>query len=460
MDGGRPRVIPLPEAFAQRMRAALGSGASAYFEAMEQPYVRGIRLHPMKTPDHPIHALIDGIQTRVPWTGDAFALDIHSLAGSHPLHACGAYYLQEPSAMLPARLLDVQPGETVLDLCAAPGGKSTQLAAGMQGMGTLVCNEIVPSRAAALSGNLERMGATNALVVSQNPETLAERWPGLFDRILVDAPCSGEGMFRRHPEARLEWDEGSPARCAKRQLHILQSAAKMLKQGGMLCYSTCTFSQEENEGVISAFRSLHPAFESVDFTVPIGNGQELPSQNGCVRLYPHTVRGEGHFAALLRKTGVQTEESLPVSLLPAAKVFAAPDRLAADAFAAFYAELSPAEPPQANAMIGHLLLSAPLLPPLQGIKAYRAGLSLGRLKGRVFLPDHALALAAPPLPLRTIALDETQTETYLRGEVLPAGAIAGGFWTVSSYGLAPGFVKHSDGQLKNHYPKGLRKPLG
>lgn len=454
-------MIPLPPAFARRMLELLGSSAQAYFEALEQPYVRGLRVHPLKTPNAPLETLVDGIEeARVPWEADGRYLDTQSAAGSHALHACGAYYLQEPSAMLPARLLDVRPGETALDLCAAPGGKSTQLAAQMCGQGTLVCNEVVPSRAAVLCGILERMGVRNALTVSQSPETLAQRWPRLFDAILVDAPCSGEGMFRRHPEARLEWDEESPAHCARRQRLILESAAKMLKAGGRLCYSTCTFSQEENEGVISAFLSSHPEFEAAGFAVPIGNGQALPSQNGCVRLYPHAVRGEGHFAALLRKTGVRAGEEQPASLLPADQLFAAPDRQAAAAWRAFYAELSASEPPQANAAIGNLLISAPLLPPIDGLKAWRAGLALGRLKGKVFLPDHALALAAPTLPLRSVTLAEAQAEAYLRGETLPAGDTGRGYHTVSRFGLPLGFVKQSDGQLKNHYPKGLRKPSG
>ena len=181
----------------------------------------------------------------------------------------------------------------------------------------------------------------NALVVSQSPDTLAQKWPQLFDAILVDAPCSGEGMFRRHPETRLEWDDASPARCAVRQSLILESAARMLKVGGRLCYSTCTFSAEENEGAIRAFMSSHPEFAPVDFTVAIGNGQTLRSQNGCIRFYPHTVRSEGHFAALLQKTDIRAEEERPAALLPAKTVFATPDRQSREAFQAFWAEGSP-----------------------------------------------------------------------------------------------------------------------
>jgi len=450
-------MIPLPRPFAERIRTDLGAGADAFFTAMEQPPVRGLRINPWKTPGPPLEPLIDGIRDAVPWAQDGRYLEFNSTAGAHPLHACGAYYIQEPSAMLPAALLAVQPGQAVLDLCAAPGGKSTQLAAMMGGQGTLVCNEIVPARAEILAGNLERMGVRNAVAVSADPSKLAKKWPQLFDAVLVDAPCSGEGMFRRHPETRLEWDADAPARCAVRQLHILESAAAMLKAGGRLCYSTCTFSREENEGLIGAFVFAHPEFQPVEFSIPIGEGRSLSSQNGCLRLYPHIVRGEGHFAALLQKTEPAASEMPPAGLLPPERVFSAPDRQASEAFRALWRELSAGEPPDPNAMIGGLLISAPPLPPLDGLKVYRAGLSLGRAKGRVFVPDHALALAAPPYALRTIPLDEREVQQYLAGEVLPAASIPSGFWTVSCAGLPLGFVKHSDGQLKNHYPKGLRK---
>lgn len=452
-------MIPLPPAYTKRMRSQLGREAQTFFSAMEQPFVRGLRVNPFKMPISAFNTILKDLNSVVPWEGNGRYVAAESTAGGHPLHACGAYYLQEPSAMLPARVLSPKPGQAVLDLCAAPGGKSTQLAAMMRGEGTLVCNEIVPSRAAVLSGNLERMGIRNALVVSADPKRLAQTWPGLFDSVLVDAPCSGEGMFRRHPETRLEWSADTPAQCAKRQIHILESAARMLKFGGRLCYATCTFSEEENEGVISAFLSSHPEFQPVDFTVPNHNGQTLRSQNGCMRLYPHTIRGEGHFAALLIK-GVQAEKTEPAALRPPERVFAAPDSKTVSAFRTLWADMAQGDPPACNAMIGNLLVAAPPLPPLQGLKAYRAGLSLGRMKGKVFIPDHALALAAPPLSLRSIALEDAQIQTYLRGEVLPAGKVESGFWTVSCCGLPLGFVKHSDGQLKNHYPKGLRKLSG
>ena len=242
-------TFPLPEAFIARMRTQLGAHADAYFSALEEPYLRGVRLNPRK-PVKP--EMLDGFGDPVPWNaacGRYLAMD--SAAGLDPLHEAGAYYIQEPSAMAPVAILNPQPGERVLDLCAAPGGKSTQIADALCGEGLLVCNEPVPSRAKILSRNIERMGVPNALVVSADPEKFSPIWPECFDAILVDAPCSGEGMFRRHPETRAEWNESSPAGCASRQRHILAHAVRMLKPGGRLVYSTCTLNHEENEEIVA-----------------------------------------------------------------------------------------------------------------------------------------------------------------------------------------------------------------
>ncbi len=453
-------VPPLPAAYARRMREQLGDNADAYFAAMEQPPCRGLRQNPYKTPDRPLTTYLDGLRTRVPWQEEGWLLPPESRAGAHPLHEAGAYYLQEPSAMLPAALLAVTPEETVLDLCAAPGGKSTQLAAAMAGQGLLVANEIVPSRAQVLSRNLERMGVTNALAVCADPARLAAVWPLFFNAVLVDAPCSGEGMFRRHPEARLEWDEASPERCAARQRLILESACAMLKVGGRLCYSTCTFSREENEDVVATLLVNHPELSPVSFSVPLSQGRAVASVHGCVRLSPHEVAGEGQFAALLVKTNRgrldAAHETLP---LPAARALAAPDRAHINAFNTCWPELVEGQCPVPNAMLGDLLLSSPDLPPLSGVKVLRAGLALGRLKGRVFVPDHALAMAAPPYTFRSSPLSAAQAALYLAGETLPAPEGERGYSTAAFAGLPLGFLKASDGLLKNHYPKGLRRAV-
>ncbi|MDD3410466.1 MAG: RsmB/NOP family class I SAM-dependent RNA methyltransferase [Eubacteriales bacterium] len=430
-------LTALPEAFLRRMQAQLGADFPAYLAAMEHPPRRGLRLNPQKP------AVVDGLSGVIPWEPDGRYLPFESTLGAHPLHEAGAYYLQEPSAMVPARVLAPRPGETVLDLCAAPGGKSTQFAALMNGEGLLVSNEIVPSRAQILSRNLERMGVPNALAVSADPRQLAQLWPGLFDAILVDAPCSGEGMFRRHPETIAEWDEQSPARCAARQSAILESACALLAPGGRLCYSTCTLNEEENEGVLQGLLRLHPDMEPMEFSVAVGDGRALHSQDGGLHLYPYELEGEGHFVALLHKTGGKRETALEP------QPFALPPKEALAPCADF--GVTP------NAALGDALIAVPPLPPLRGVKVLRAGVTLGRCKGKLFTPDHALALCWRPPTVPRVPISEADARAYQRGETLPAPEGLCGWALPTLAGLPLGWVKISDGQMKNHYPKGLRR---
>ncbi len=444
----------LPPAFVSRMRAQLGAEADAYFAALERPYLRGLRLNPQKPVSEAALEAVGGVEGPVPWNA-ALGRYLHqdSLAGSDPLHEAGAYYLQEPSAMAPVSALVPKPGERVLDLCAAPGGKSTQIAAALAGEGLLVCNEPVPSRAKILSRNIERMGIPNALVVSAQPEALAARWAGAFDAVLVDAPCSGEGMFRRHPETRAEWTPAAPAGCAERQRRILGYAAAMLRPGGRLVYSTCTLSPEENEETVRWFLREHPDFSSCPFSLP-GDDGALDAPEGMLRLYPHRVRGEGHFMACLRRAG----DAPPVDLLrPAAERLSPPAPAVRAAYEAFAGHLCGLPP--ANAQLGDALLSAPDLPPLDGVRVLRAGVQLGVLKGKVFAPDHALAMAlSPACGLPSLALNREEALRYQSGEALPAPEGMSG-WALAVYeGLVLGFGKASGGQFKNHYPKGLRRP--
>ena len=444
----------LPPAFVSRMRAQLGEEADAYFAAMEMPCLRGLRLNPQKPVSDAALEAVGGVEEPVPWYP---ALGRHlrndSPAGADPLHEAGAYYLQEPSAMAPVSVLSPRPGECVLDLCAAPGGKSTQIAAELAGEGLLVSNEPVPSRAKILSRNIERMGVPNALVVSAQPEALAARWGVLFDAVLVDAPCSGEGMFRRHPETRAEWNPASPMGCAERQRRILGCAAAMLRPGGRLVYSTCTLSPEENEETVRWFLREHPDFSAQPFSLS-GNYGTLDAPEGMLRLYPHRVRGEGHFVACLRRAGDAPAADL---MRPAAERLSLPAPAVRAAYSAFAAPLRGL--PAANAQLGDALLSAPDLPPLDGVRVLRAGVQLGALKGKVFAPDHALAMClSPACGLPVLALDRAGALRYQSGEALPAPEDMSG-WALAVYeGLVLGFGKASGGQFKNHYPKGLRRP--
>ncbi len=442
-------TYPLPQAFIARMRAQLGSDADAYFSALDETALRGVRLNPRKPAPLP-----EGTLGSVAWNAAVGRyLSKDSAAGLHPLHEAGAYYIQEPSAMAPVSVLAPQPGECVLDLCAAPGGKSTQIADALAGQGLLVCNEPVPGRARILSRNIERMGIANALVVSAEPEKLAPLWPECFDAILVDAPCSGEGMFRRHPETRLEWNESSPEGCAARQRYILDCAVRMLKPGGRLCYSTCTLNDVENEQVVSELLHAHPHLHALRFSLPIGDGRTLDAPDGMAHLYPHHVKGEGHFVALIQKDGSGEE----TSFLPAFECLAKPQKPLLAAYEAFCKPFGAL--PKANAQLGDTLLACPSLPPVRGVRVLRAGLQLGTLKGKVFAPDHALAIALPlPYSLPTVELSLEDALRYQSGEALDVSEALSGYALPTHQGLALGFGKASAGQLKNHYPKGLRRP--
>jgi len=435
------------------MEMQLGQDAPAYFAALEEPYFRGLRLNPRKTLSEP--GIIDGIGEVIPWNAvSGRYLSRESTAGLSPLHEAGAYYIQEPSAMAPVSVLSPKPGERILDLCAAPGGKSIQIADAIQNEGLLVCNEPVPSRAKILSRNIERMGVINALVVSADPDQLKDVWTGLFDAILVDAPCSGEGMFRRHPETREQWNEQSPEGCATRQKRILDAAWQMLSPGGRLCYSTCTLNTVENEAVVRYMLENHADAVSVPFSLSLEEGKTLEACDGMLHLYPHQLKGEGHFVALLKKQG----ESERPDFDAAARMLTPVRKEQLAAYTAFCDSVK-ADLPKPNALFGECLLYCPPLPPLRSIKVLRAGLQLGAMKGKLFFPDHALAMA----PMTNSGFpcfdtDAAGAEAYLRGETLPCADALSGFMLVRYQGLALGFGKASGGQIKNHYPKGLRRP--
>ncbi|MDE6128840.1 MAG: RsmB/NOP family class I SAM-dependent RNA methyltransferase, partial [Lachnospiraceae bacterium] len=250
----------LPEQFLKRMEKLLGDEYPAFLDSFSEECSRGLRVNTIKTE---VEDFLKGGYfplARVPWTENGFYIEGPDRPGKSPLHAAGVYYIQEPSAMAPAVFLEARRGDRVLDLCAAPGGKTTQLAASMRGGGILISNEIHPARAQILSENVERMGLRNVIVTNETPERLATVFTGYFDKILVDAPCSGEGMFRRSEEARTEWSQENVLLCAERQDAILDCAARMLRPGGRLVYSTCTFAPEEDEGTVSRFLERHSDF--------------------------------------------------------------------------------------------------------------------------------------------------------------------------------------------------------
>ncbi|MBP3412605.1 MAG: RsmB/NOP family class I SAM-dependent RNA methyltransferase [Oscillospiraceae bacterium] len=437
----------LPKEFIQRMERLLGAEAEDFFASYDRPRNTGIRMNTLKT-NAP---LLPFCTDPIPWTQNGYYLQEDSRPGLHPYHAAGVYYLQEPSAMAPVGLLDVQPGHRVLDLCAAPGGKSTQIAEKLQGQGLLVCNEIHPKRARILSSNIERLGVTNALVLNEHPAKLAERFPNYFHRILVDAPCSGEGMFRKEDAAVTDWSEETVAMCAARQKEILNSAARMLAPGGKLVYSTCTFAPEENEGVISHFLHSHRDFsvaqaEAPWFTAACPHWIEEPASGiqHCFRLLPHKLRGEGHFAALLEKAAIGEAQPQPLQ-----KAQPLPPQIR---------EFLPLQGQMLS--FGETCYLAPQeLPELKGLKVLRVGLELGELRKGRFIPAHGLALALKDFPKKVrFPADSPEISAYLTGLTIPGDVKGWALLCVDDYPL--GWVRGADGILKNHYPKGLRRPLG
>ena len=440
-------MIPLNDIFIENTRKTLGDETPAFLHALEEAPALALRLNPLR--EGAAEAAGAFVEGPVPWETNGRYLKDGVKPGSSIAHAAGAFYLQEASAMASAAVLDARPGEHILDLCAAPGGKSTQIAAALAGEGVLVSNDPEPSRARALAGNLERMGAVNATVVCGLPGKLAAAWPERFDALLVDAPCSGEGMFRREPASRAEWNPASPEGCAKRQAEILDQAAKMLRPGGRLVYSTCTFNEPENEGSVTAFLDRHPEFSPEDFDLP-GVG---PSRGGMLRLWPHRVRGDGHFVARLRKAGTLPEREA----LQSGK----PDRQAAALMEALEREVC--RIPEIwrgmrPVLLGDRLFLRPAdAPDTGGLRVVSPGLCLARAGRNRVEPEHALAMALPAsCAARRAALDEEHALSFLRGEALPFEGPKG--WTLVSFlGLPLGWGKVSEGTLKNHLPKGLRR---
>ena len=428
----------LPEAFLQRMEAQLGSEYPAFLESLERPRAVALRFNPLKG-ERPV---LPFVGAPVPWEPEGFYYDPQTRPGLHVYHEAGVYYLQEASAMAPVALLDPKPGERVCDLCAAPGGKTTQIAGRMLGQGFLVCNEINPKRAKILSRNIERMGVANALVTNEHPETLASRFPGFFDRVLVDAPCSGEGMFRKEEAAVTDWSQETVQMCARRQREILDSAARLVRPGGRLVYSTCTFAPEEDEETVGAFLKSHPEFAPE----PVDAPWFVSGENASYRMWPHKLLGEGHFAAVLRKTQGESED-----------IPACPGEKCPKAWESFAKELDITLPEGKAVSFGQSLYWAPTeLPELNRLKVLRPGLELGTERKGRFEPAHALALW-----LKTCAVTESfppespEMKAYLHGDVVPSGKK--GWCLVQAGGYAIGWGKGDGSVLKNHYPKGLRR---
>lgn len=490
--------FPLPEAFTERMRGMLGADFDVFRDSYDYQSAYGLRYNPLKADrEHFENAAADLLAERVLWAAEGYHCLREAYPGRQILHEAGAYYIQEPSAMSAAealfahggqpdeaRTFDVQSGqsdeagagERILDLCAAPGGKTTQIAGKLAGNGLLAANEVVPSRARILSQNVERFGIRNCVVLNEEPERLAERFPLFFHKILVDAPCSGEGMFRKDEKTRGEWNEERVRQCAERQLSILENADRMLMPGGRLVYSTCTFAPDEDEGVIARFLRRHPDYELIRLQdladvsgMDHGHPEWAAEYEGmhlerCFRLWPHRVKGEGHFIAALQKRDMGREYTAYRHVQPTK------EKVLTVSWMRFAREHLNVQLTGIPVTFGSNLYLVPeQMRDLEGLKIERAGLHVGEYKKDRFEPSHALALALRPQDAqRSYALTRDEAERFLRGEALICDearirdeartqdeALQG--WTLLSYaGYTLGWGKASGNQIKNHYPKGLR----
>ena len=475
-------MINLPAAFLDRMERLLGTEYGEFLRSYGQERHYGLRYNPLKASSEEFEKKVPFALEPVSWAREGYYYQTEDQPGKHILHEAGAYYIQEPSAMAVTEILDPQPGEYILDLCAAPGGKSTHIAGRMAGEGLLVSNEIIPARAKILSRNVERMGIKNCVVCNEPPERMAGFFPSFFDRIVVDAPCSGEGMFRKDETAVTEWSQAHVSMCADRQYGIITEAARMLRPGGVLVYSTCTFAPEEDEGVVSRFVREHKDFfiEDVVHDGAFVQGRrewvEDPADGieHTMRLMPHKLKGEGHYIARLRRreifsgSCIRREGGIGGRQVEAKRDGARKgDRhagsISPEGIKDFLTgELGlPADWTKRQdgviQIFGEQIYLVPrAMVSMQGMKVVRAGLHLGTDKKNRIEPSHALALALYIEETdRKMELTEQEAERYLRGESL--ARVSGKGWILLTYmGYSLGFGKAVNGQVKNHYPKGLR----
>jgi NOL1/NOP2/sun family putative RNA methylase len=456
-------TVKLPEAFIDKMKRLLGAEAEALLASYDEPKAQALRVNPLKLSPERLAELAPFPLSPVPWCRTGFYYEEGAAPGKHPFHAAGLYYIQEPSAMYPAAALEAAPGERVLDLCAAPGGKTTHLGGALQGQGLLVANEYEAKRAKALSENVERLGLRNCIVLNETPERLTSRFEGFFDRILVDAPCSGEGMFRKDPEAAAYWSEAHVEACARTQSDVLDAAYAMLKEGGTFVYSTCTFSPEENERSISQLLTRYPDLELLPMPLTGGVSPGVPAwasragderMRSTARLWPHRLRGEGHYAAKLRKTG-------PAPIWAGGLASANAGRQTMAWFREFEERSLRGRLDGTFVLQGNQLYLLPEgCPELSGLRVVRPGLHLGEMKKNRFEPNHALALGLPAdrftAAVELLEAGDRAAHAYLRGETLPGDGDRG--WLVLTYASFPiGWGKEAKGTVKNFYPKGLRR---
>ena len=460
----------LPEDYQSRMQEMLGDEYLQYLDSFNHSYGQTLRVNQLKMEpaDFIRRFLLNG---QVSWCDTGFYYEGDERLSANPYYHAGIYYLQEPSAMAPAAFLPVEPGDKVLDLCAAPGGKSTALAARLQGEGFLLSNDISASRCKPLLKNMEMAGVTNSVITCEAPEKLSGRFAGYFDKVLVDAPCSGEGMFRREPSMVKSWSAEEVKRYAVLQREILFHAAKMLRPGGYLLYSTCTFAKEEDEQTVEYFLEQHKDFSLQE--LPLCEGIEMgrvewtlhgrEDVRNCRRFLPHKVKGEGHFAALFKKEESADSSFGSVSGDCSTKEQKVSKEKIPEAMEDFMRDIPDWK--QWKKRIFFIKERAFLLPKhcpsLQGLRIVRSGLYLGDCLKKRFEPSQALAMALKSSEYKksiSFPAEDIRIEKYLRGETVEIDNTEIKGWTLFCVdGFPLGWGKCDRGRLKNKYNPNWRK---
>ena len=461
----------LPEKFCKEMQRMLGEEYEDYLASMQAGRKYGLRVNTAKISVEDFLKISPFELTPIPYISNGFFYDEKEQPSKHPYYFAGLYYLQDPSAMTPASRLPIEEGDVVLDLCAAPGGKATELAAKLHGTGLLIANDISSKRAKALLKNMELFGVENSFIVTEYPAKLAGYFNGFFDKILIDAPCSGEGMFRKEPSMVKAWEQNGPEFYSKLQKEILEQALPMLKEGGMLLYSTCTFSPLEDEGSVEYLLSLDPSLHLVEMEGYSGFVKGQPewvdssnrSLEKCIRMFPHKLDGEGHFLALLQK-GEAVSKKVSGFAEKRKGLKGEEKKLFEDFSQNMNRIFDETRLESKNGMVYYMPRE---LPEMKGIRFLRSGLFMGEMKKKRFEPSQSLAMALKKEDYKKrIHFDATGDEVfrYLKGETIPLkpelivdeGTKSGGWYLVCVENFPLGWGKVAGLTLKNKYHQGWR----
>lgn len=447
----------LPTEYTERMKELLGDDYDAYLNALQQPPIKGFRVNTDKISLLEFEKINIFSNKKIPYVENGYYLEYEKV-GNHPYHHAGMIYVQEPGAMAPAECIDIEPDWKILDMCAAPGGKSTQLKNKLGENGILISNEIIASRCKILTGNIERLGLHNTVTTCMDTAKLAKKFEKYFDLVMVDAPCSGEGMFRKEEIAIDEWSIENVLKCAKRQSEILENAARVVKNGGYIIYATCTFSLEENEMTIDSFLQQHPEFQIVKVKEAVEeHTQNGISFEGCKcenihfarRFYPHKSRGEGQFMAVLRNTNE------PFSPVKSQKE--TPNKIPAEVGEFLDGVLTDYKKQNVSVYNGNPIYFTHDLKISDG-DAFSCGITIGEMRKGYIQPHHQFFMGMGKYFKRKIELapDSEELKKYLHGEEITVDC-ENGWAVVTVNGCALGGAKVVSGIAKNHYPKGLRK---